>query len=127
MDAVARGKRPARRRAFWLLARDEGGWLEVLAAELSGGGASLPVFSFAEEAALFSELGGAPGAGWRVRETEAGELASILLGPCRGVGRVALDPLPGIGVGPVNRLTGVGRERFVRFLLEGGASRPAAP
>lgn len=121
MEVAARGKRPAHRRAFWLLARDEGGGLEVLAAELFGGGKAMPVFSFAEEAALFSELGGAPGAGWRARETEAGELASILLGPCRGVGRVTLDPLPGIGVGPVNRLASVGRERFVRFLLEGEA------
>lgn len=117
---------PARRRRFWLVAKREGGRLEVLAAELSGGGASLPVFGFAEEAALFLALGPfgradgeADGGGWRVRETEAGELASILLGPCRGVGRVALDPLPGIGAGPVNSLASVGRERFVRFLLRG--------
>ncbi len=107
------------------MARQERGRLEVLAAELPGGDKSLPVFSFAEEAALFLDLGafgssfadGRSGGGWRVRETDAGELASILLGSHRDVGRVALDPLPGIGVGLVNRLTSMGRERFLRFLL----------
>lgn len=120
-----------RRRAFWLLARHERGRVEVLAAELVGGGKALPVFSFAEEAELFLGLGGAEGAAdegdWRVWRTEAGELASVLLGPCRGVGRVALDPMPEVGAGPVNRLASVGRERFVRFLLgessNGGPAR----
>lgn len=115
-------ERPARRRRFWLLAKHERGRLEVLAAELSGGERSLPVFSFAEEAELFLGLGAFSstiGGDWRVRETEAGELASILLGPCRGVERVTLDPLPGIGAEPVNRLASLGRERFVRFLLRG--------
>lgn len=49
----------------------------------------------------------------------------ILLGPCCGVGRVAFDPLPGIGAGSVNRLASMGRERFVRFLLGGApGARP---
>lgn len=47
-------------------------------------------------------------------------------GVSRDVGRVALDPLPEIGAGPLNRLASVGRGRFVRFLLEGdNGARPA--
>ena len=30
---------------------------------------------------------------------------------------MALDPVPEVDAGPVNRLTSMGRERFVRFLL----------
>ena len=110
-----------RRRALWLLARHEHGRIEVLTAELAGGGKALPVFSFAEEGELFLACGGASKAvaegRWRVWRTEAGELASVLLGPCRGVGRVALDPLPEIDAEPVNRLASLDRERFLRFLL----------
>lgn len=123
---LGRSRRRPRRRPgpFWLLARHEGGRLEVLAAELAGGKTALPVFSFAEEAGMFLKLGGLGEAGfardgWRVRETGAGELASVLLGPCRHVGRVALDPLPGTESEAVNRLVSVGRERFVDFLLRG--------
>jgi hypothetical protein len=123
-------RQPAHRRTFWLLAKHERGRVEVLATELTGGKKSLPVFSFAEEAGLFLRLGafgGATGDDWRVWETETGELVSILLGPCRGVERVALDPLTAaIGAEPVNRLASLDRERFVRFLLgeEAGRNRP---
>jgi hypothetical protein len=121
-------RQPARRRTLWLLAKHERGRVEVLTAELTGGKKSLPVFSFADEAGLFLRLGaygGATGGDWRVWETETGELVSILLGPCRGVERVALDPLTGIGAEPVNRLASLDRERFVRFLLgEEAGTRP---
>ncbi len=59
----------------------------------------LPVVSFEEKAELFLWLGVAePESCWLVRETAAGELASLLLGPLSGVGRVALDP-PGGSAG----------------------------
>ena len=73
-----------------------------------------------------TKFGGVSGGGWRAWRTAAEELASVLLGPCRDVGRVALDPLPEIGAGPLNRLASVGCGRFVRFLLEGNnGARPA--
>ena len=64
-----------------------------------GGEQALPVFSGEGEAEMFVWLGGAFEDGWRVRETSAGELVSILYGPCAGVGSVALDPSPGMDGG----------------------------
>jgi hypothetical protein len=77
----------------------------------------LPVFSFREEAVAFLGLGGYGGE-WRVKESHAGELVSVLMGLCAGVGRVALDPLPKT-VGFVS----LDREDFVRHLLGGGELR----
>jgi hypothetical protein len=50
---------------------------------------------FEEEAELFFRLGGYD-AQWRVRESCAGELVSMLYGPCKSVKSVALDSLPGM-------------------------------
>jgi hypothetical protein len=80
-------------RPFWLIANYQSGGTEVLRINLASGEEVLPVFSFEDEAGIFLELGASDG--WRVRETAAGELTSVLLGPCAGVRRVALDPLPG--------------------------------
>lgn len=78
----------------------------------------LPVFSFREEAELFLRLGGA-GEGWGVRETRGGELLSLLSGLCRNVSGVALDPFPELGRTSLLSLVSVGRERFIRRLLQG--------
>lgn len=43
----------------------------------------------------------------------------MLLGPLRGVERVALDPLPGVGPEPANRLLCLSRGGFMDLLLEG--------
>ena len=67
--------------------------MEVLRATLASCEKALPVFSFEEEARMFLELGALDG--WRVREPAVGKLTSVLFGPCAGVRRVALDPLPG--------------------------------
>ncbi len=56
---------------------------------------ALPVFSFEEEAEMFLRLE-ALEEGWWTRETTAGELISLLYGPCAGVRRIALDPLPAV-------------------------------
>jgi hypothetical protein len=78
----------------WLIARDGTGRLEPLCVR-RGSARVLPVFSFEEEAEMFVRLGGYEGDGaWRARESSAGELVSVLLGPCKDVGSVALDPLP---------------------------------
>ena len=64
---------------------------------------------------MFYELGTSDG--WRVRETAAGELISILFGPCAGVRRVALDPLPGPDTAALTSLVSMGREAFMESLL----------
>lgn len=110
--------RPVRHVQFWLLVRNGVGWLEPLTTEVADGRRALCVFSFEEEAKLFLRLD-AP-CGWRARTTGVGELASVLSDPCREVGLVALDPLPQGGAAALNDLLCVGRERFVRFLLQEG-------
>lgn len=95
------------------------GWSSAAVA-LGNYGEVLPVFSHEEEAEAFLRLG-APGAGWQVRETMAGELVSILYGLCSGVEKVALDP-PGLN-GEVD-LVSLDRKEFARTLV--GESYPGA-
>ncbi len=100
--------------------------MEVMALRLAGGERVVPVFGFEEEAELFLRFGTGPAEGrWLVRETGAGELASLLLGPLSGVGRVALDPLPGGLVRAVVGLVSTDREGFVARLLAAGGRCPA--
>ena len=86
-----------------------------------GGEQALPIFSGEGEAEMFVWLKGAFEDGWRVRETSAGELVSILYGPCVGVGRVALDPSPEM-VAETIRLVSVSRERFVSWIVDSPCS-----
>jgi hypothetical protein len=102
-------------RRFWLIAKVEAGRISVLTTGLARGERALPVFSFGDEARMFLDLG-APSGGWRVRETTAGEVLSVLLGPCAGVGRVLLDPMPGVDGRVSADLVGVARKPFVEFL-----------
>ncbi len=115
------GRRPASK--WWLLAKDGdfGAW--KLVADCDGEKA-LPVFSGEGEAEMFVWLGGAFEDGWRVRQTPAGELVSILCGPCAGAGRVALDPSPGMAAEEI-RLLSVSRKRFVSRLVGGPCSHSA--
>jgi hypothetical protein len=101
--------------------------MEVLTANLARGGEALPVFSFEDEANVFLRLG-ALGDDWRARETVGGELVSVLYGPCAGVDRVVLDPipLPGSLVEGLNGLLSTGREAFMRSLLNPRRFRPPA-
>ena len=92
-----------------------------MALGLAGGERAVPVFGFGEEAELFLRFGAAEGAGsgnrWLVRQTAPGELASLLLGPLSGAGRVALDPLPGrLGGEAFSGLVSIDREGFVARL-----------
>jgi len=90
--------------------------MDVLTTDLAGQRPALPVFSFADEAAMYLDLG--PGRGrWRVRETAVGELVSVLLGPCAGVGRVLLDPVPDLDGRALSELVGVEKGDFVEHLL----------
>ena len=99
-------------RPFWLIAEYRTGRIEVLRTTLASGEEALAVFSFEEEARMFLEFG-APDGGWRVRVTPAGELISVLSGPCLGVGWVALDPLPGPFFEALTDLASMGRDAFM--------------
>ena len=109
---------------YWLITRNENGRVEVLTICLAGGEEALPVFSHEEEAQMYLSLGGADD-GWLVRESTAGELVSVLHGPCAHVGRVALDPLPEILGEKTIRLLSLDRERFLGLVL--GRGRPSRP
>ena len=95
----------------WLIARDGDGRLEALCV-WAGAARVLPVFSFEEEAEMFLCLGGYDGA-WRARESSAGELVSVLCGPCKDVKGVALDPLPEMLKDGTVGFVEVGRESFL--------------
>jgi hypothetical protein len=83
----------------------------------------LPVFSFEQEVEMFLRLGGYyDGGGWRARESSAGELVSVLCGPCADVEGVALDPHPEMLEDGTIELVEVGRRRFVGQLLERSAN-----
>jgi len=113
--------RPAPR-PFWLVSKSDAGWRGALTAELAGGEKALPIFSFEDEAGMFLGLGALRG-GWRVRETTADELVSILLGPCADVGWVLLDPLPDLDGREATELVGMPRKAFVEHQLGRRARR----
>ncbi len=60
----------------------------------------------------------ASGDGWRVRETQAGELVSVLCGLCAHVGHVILDPLPQMVTDKTVSFLSLDRKSFVRDLLD---------
>lgn len=103
--------------AYWLIAKNENGRLEVLATRLAGAEEALPVFSHEEEAEMFFRLWEVGSDGWQVRESTAGELISVLYGPCASVERVALDPLPEMLVEWTFGLVSLSRKRFVDLVL----------
>jgi hypothetical protein len=110
------------RSPLWIITCYRNNRMEVLTIDPDGDGGSLPVFSFKEEAKTFlglSENDQEERRRWRIRETTAGELISVLLAPCADVRQVALDPLPL----PLSRMMwsfcSITRERFVEYLLRG--------
>ena len=118
----ASGRAPGRQpgSAYWLVARNENGRLEVL----TTGEEALPVFSHEEEAEMFLRLRRVGFDGWQARESTAGELISVLYGPCAGVKRVALDPLPEMIAERTVGFVSLSRERFVDLVLS--RERPLA-
>ena len=102
---------------YWLIAKTRHDRVEVLTIE-RGSEELLPVFSHEEEAESFLRLGGV-GDGWRVRQSGAGEIISVLYGPCADVGSVALDPLPEMLAEEAVGLVSLSRERFVERLVGG--------
>ena len=70
--------------SYWLIAKKRNNRIEVLTLRTGGEQETLPVFSSEQEAEIFLRFGGVTG-GWRARESSAGELVSVLCGPCAGV------------------------------------------
>lgn len=108
-------------RQFWVIVKYRTGGMEVLRITLTSGEEALPVFSFEDEAGMFLALG-ALRDGWRVRDTTAGELTSLLFGA--GVGRVVLDPLPGPFVQALMDLASIGRRAFMESYLKNEETLP---
>lgn len=116
-----------RRNPYWLIAKRRRGRLEVLTTRSPDGRRMLPVFSFEEEAALF--LHQSTQGGWQLRQTQAGELLSLLCSLCSEVELVAFDPIPGVETALINGLVSLERERFVDVLLRKADPRcsPGSP
>src|SRR4051794_22990075 len=77
--------------SYWLIAERQDNRLEALTIRAYDEQETLPVFSSEEEAKMILQFGGVTG-GWWARESSAGELVSVLSGPCAGVKKVARDP-----------------------------------
>jgi hypothetical protein len=109
---------------WWLIVRYENAGMDMLILDgtcRSSRGEVLPVFGFKEEARIFLRYG-VSGAlaveGWRVRRSSGGELISALCGPCRYVGRVALDPLPHRVFGTWSGCACLSRNQFMERLQD---------
>jgi hypothetical protein len=114
--------------SYWLIAKKRNNWLEVLTIRTGGEQETLPVFNSEQEAEIFLRFGGVPG-GWRARESSAGELVSVLCGPCTGVEKVALDPSPEMVFEGMVRLVSLLRESFMNLITvrRSGPLRPGEP
>ena len=109
---------------WWLIVRHENAGMDILTLDgacRSSGEEVLAVFGFEEEAQMFLWYG-ASGAleaeGWRVRKSSGGELISVLCGPCKDVGRVALDPLPHLVFGAGSGCAWLSQNRFMERLSD---------
>jgi hypothetical protein len=109
---------------YWLIAKNENGRVEVLVDALAGSEEeALLVFSHEEEADLFLSLSEAGDDGWRARESTAGELVSVLYGPCAGAKGVVLDPLPEMVAQRTLGLVSLSRECFMDLVLSTALTR----
>ncbi len=71
---------------------------------------------------MFLRLRG-EGEDWQARESGAGELVSMLYGPCADVKEVALDPLPEMVAERTVGLVSLLRERFIEAITTGKSSK----
>ncbi len=113
--------------SYWLIAEKRNNRIEALTIRTDDEQETLPVFSSGEEAEIILRFGGVTG-GWRARESSAGELVSVLSGPCAGVKKVALDPSPEMVVEGTVGLVSLLRESFIGQIMarrSGSLSLPA--
>lgn len=105
---------------YWLIVRQDTDWQEALTIGLGDGKEALPIFSWAEEAEMFLRLGDLARSGWRIVESTAGDLASMLAeDPYAEVGFVALDPFPEMvnaALGGMIVLVSLSRQSFLNHL-----------
>ena len=107
------------RRPLWIITSYQNDQMELLTIDADVDGCFLAVFSFEEEAEAFLHLSvDGEKKEWQSKQTKAGELVSVLLGPYAHVKQVALDPLPL----PLGRamlaLVSVNWDTFLQYLLE---------
>ena len=102
--------------SYWLIAEKRSNRIEVLTIRTDEGQETLPVFSSEEEAEIILRFGDETG-GWRARKSDAGELVSILSGPCAGVKKVALDPSPEMVVEGTVGLVSLLRQGFMNLIM----------
>lgn len=133
-----RGCSPRRSTAYWLLVRSEtedgredgdgGGarWSQARTVKLGDSGEALALFSFEDEARMFTWCGTA-GAGWHPRKTTPEELLQVLAGPHSTTGFVALDPLPDPIFMGMASLVSLRRECVVDLLVKRVKSEKATP
>ena len=118
-DRLRTKSRSLTQRPLWIIISYRNNQMDVLTLDPDSDGGYLAVFSFNEEAEAFlSLLEDDRKRGWQSRQMSAGELVSILLGPCAGVRAVTLDPLLLLFSRVMLRFASVNKERFVRDLLE---------
>ncbi len=111
------------RRPRWLITKYDHGKMNALTIGLSGGNEALAVFAFEEEAEMFLHLRRAAlGKEWGVRQTSAGELVSVLYGPCANSKEVVMDPAPEVGKKKLAASPRMPRKHFLRILLGEGPS-----
>ena len=102
--------------SYWLIAEKRNNRIEALTLRTDDEQETLPVFSSEEEAKIILRIGGVTG-GWRARESGAGELISVLTGPCGDVKKMVLDPSPEMVVEGTIRLVSLLRESFMNLIM----------
>jgi hypothetical protein len=117
------GHREGPSRSWYLIARREGNRLEVLTLAGQPRRDILPVFATAGAAWDFLRRSGVVG-DWRVRESTAGELVSILVGHLPHVDRIVLDPVFGVSAGDAEPQS-TSKKDFVSALLGEPLAAPA--
>ena len=112
---------------FWVVFADECRLTCPLTLSLEGGKEALAVFSHQEEADMLLRWFGTAGEGWHIRQTSAGEVVSLLYGPCCGANTVVLDPLPEMLVDGFISSVALQRGRFFRWVTSRKLSPPLLP
>lgn len=120
-NALARLPRRVSDAPYWLIIKEGFAHADVFTINRRGGEAVLPVFSSKEEAEIFSGKDFMEGC-WHAQPTGIRELISVLYGPSRRVGHVALDPAWEILSERALDLVSLSREAFVVSLLGGSCS-----
>jgi hypothetical protein len=101
---------------FYVVFASEHQLTSHLTLELEWGKEALAIFSHKEEAEMFLRSCETAGECWHIRETSAGEVVSLLYGPCCGAKSVALDPLPQMLADRLLGLVALERSRFVEWV-----------